>query len=62
MFKDSHPSEVKGGFPLTFHDPFETISKSSESFYTLVNQSVIYWVTPKLLTYDGSIESFDSLK
>lgn len=62
MFLDTHPSEVKDGFSLTFHEPFEIISKSSTTFNSLGNQTVIFWIVPQLLTYDDTITSFDSEK
>jgi hypothetical protein len=58
LFKESHPSEVKSGFSVTFHDPFEVISKSSPTFNTIPNQTIVLWIIPSLLTYDDSILDF----
>jgi hypothetical protein len=59
MLRDSHPSEVKEGFSLIFHDPFEVVSKSSSSFQTLTNQTIVFWIIPTLLTYDESIVGYE---
>jgi hypothetical protein len=57
-FKDTHPSQVKAGLTLTFHSPFEVISRSSATFNTLPNQTIVFWLIPNLLTYDESITGF----
>jgi hypothetical protein len=59
FFDFTHPSEIKEGFSLTFHDPFEVISKSSTNFYTLTNEIVAFWVVPSLINYDDSIVKFN---
>lgn len=55
LFQDSHSAEILDGFRLTFHDPFELPSASSQKFHTLTDYNAEYLIVPEMTTIDESM-------
>lgn len=55
IFENVHRSDVKDGFHLIFHDPFEIPSESSSYFQAVSNRTLNYFVTPELAEIDESL-------
>lgn len=58
IYEDIHPSEIKDGFTLIFHDPFEVPTESSVQVQTLPNRKINFLVTPELISVDESLFAY----
>lgn len=48
-------NSVENGIHLTFHDPYEIISKDSPNHFAMYNQSTLFKINPTKVNYDDSI-------
>lgn len=50
------PMHAENGFQLTFHDPFEILSKESPSYLAMLNRRTLFKINPNKFEYDDSID------
>jgi hypothetical protein len=59
VLSDVRPKEDRDGFHLIIHDPFEVPSDKSVNIFTLANQTVEYFIKPKIISFDDTFKSYD---
>lgn len=52
----------ENGYHLTFHDPFEMVSKDSPSYFAVFTETTLYKVIPNKFDYDDSIDVYNLQK
>lgn len=62
LFANIHASQVKDGFSLLIHDPFEVPSDDSVHVQTVTNQTINFLVTPEVIQIDESLMDFEPKK
>jgi hypothetical protein len=59
VFTDIRPKEVRDGFHLIIHDPYEIPSEKSVNVFTLTNQTVEFLINPKIVSFDETLRTYE---
>lgn len=59
LFTDVHSSQIKDGFEVLIHEPFEVPSKDSVEVQALSHQTITFLVTPEITQIEDSMKQLN---